>query len=99
MKVAIILSPSTTPQNFSSKYIHNLADFADHQTTFLFTDQILFIAKYFHNRKYRDCIIYHLGSEPRHKIGNYNNIGGFSSYTEINELMKNDADIIISDED
>lgn len=63
---------------------------------FIFSDEHTFIARYFNNRKYRKCTIYHIGMLPKHTIGNYKTVPEFSSYAEIYETLKHDADHIFS---
>ena len=60
-------------------------------TKFIFSDMHSFIARYMNNRRYRNCVIYHIGNTPKHQVGNYKTKGGFASYDEIYYTLKDDA--------
>jgi hypothetical protein len=68
----------------------------DPNTTFIFSDEHPYIARYLHSRRYRQCILYHLGIKPKHDIGGYKKISGFTSYTEIAYALTLKADEIIT---
>lgn len=46
------------------------------------------IARYLKKHDYQNCVIYHTGSKPRHKIGSFSTVGGFSSLEECRRKMK-----------
>lgn len=73
--------------------INNYVD--DPNAHFIFSDEYPIIARHLNGHQYRNCIVYHLHTTPKHKIGKYVNKGGFTSYQEIDAAIKEDANIVI----
>lgn len=94
MLVSILTGDMFTPRSLV-KYTNELLELMeDPSTTFMFSDQHPIIATFFHKRGYRKCIVHHLDTLPKHTIGKYKNIGGYTSYSLIEiELLK--AELVI----
>lgn len=90
MRAAIlsnVLSPTLT-----SNILRRMDDPNVH---FIMSDKAVIIARFFHARLFREVTLYHLGTKPVHKIGNFKTKGGFGSYIEIDYALKEDADMIL----
>ena len=69
---------------FQSKYQSEIIDHMDNpDVIFWISDKFLMCARFFHARRFRNCIILHPGDSPSHTIGNYKNKGGYNTYSEI----------------
>lgn len=62
----------------------------------IMSDKDILLARFLHKRKYRKVTIYHVGNEPKHKIGNFALKGGFTTESDVECNLRNDADKIIS---
>lgn len=68
----------------------------DPDVWFVFSDQHAIIARYLNGIHYRKCLVYHLGNDPKHKIGNFRGKGGFVSYAEIEAAIREDTHVLIT---
>ena len=94
--VAIILSENTTVDQFTCFYAPKIQTAMGHpHTHFIFSDRHPFVARYLSQQRFRSCTIYHAGNTPKHTIGGYQLQGGFTSYVEIDEALREAADEII----
>ncbi len=68
---------------------------ADPNVHFIFSDASLFVAKYLQKTGFRSCTVYHIGDEPKHKIGNFKTKGKFTSIIELREALRQDCSEIL----
>ena len=95
--IALITPSFFTPTLFTGMYLPQILNHMDGpHTQFIFSDQFPIVAKFFHNRGYRNCVMYHLGDKPKHKLGNFCLRGTFTSYNEIDIMMKAESTNVIS---
>ena len=90
MRAAIlsnVLSPTLT-----SNILHHMDDPNVH---FIMSDKAVIIARFFHARLFREVTLYHLGTKPVHKIGNFKTKGGFWFLHRDHYGFKEDADMIL----
>jgi hypothetical protein len=92
----IIGSSEVPPNIFQSKYVPLIAEAMDDSNTqFLFSDHDILVARYLAGRGFRNCIMYHTGSKPKHHFGNYETRGDFSSLAELTGEILNIANVVI----
>ncbi len=69
--------------------------FSNPNVYMIFSDEHPILARFINKCQYRKCIVYHLGSKPKHQIGHYPTRGGFTSYEEIEAAIREVCDVII----
>ena len=96
---AVLGSSTISPSVFAARYAPQLLSAMEsRESQFVFSDEsgcATLTAKFLHARGYRNCIIYHLGDQPRHTIGKYPTKGGFISYSEIEATLREISSQII----
>jgi hypothetical protein len=89
MRVAIIAGDYFDTTSFSSECTSQILEYMeDPDTTFAFSDRYPIIATFFNRRGYRKCELFHIGGQPKHKIGKYKLNGGHASYSVIDAELE-----------
>lgn len=92
----IICPENLQNKEFQSTYAPKIFEAMENPNIqFIFCDKNITIANYLNRRGFRNCIVYHVGNEPKHTIGNYRSKGGFSTYAEIECEILNEASVVI----
>lgn len=103
MYVSITGPPDIKASSFTSLYLEEIASaMEDPKTHFIFSDEgslASYIYKYLKGRKYQNFTIYHIGGHSRlvsKSTKSGFSKGDFSSYIEVNEALRQDAEKVIS---
>lgn len=81
MKVGMLIQPSTTVKEFCATHMPLIQNYLGPHTTFMLTDEHVTLLRYFHTIGFRNCIVYHVGDQPRYNMSNYKTVK-VSSYVE-----------------
>lgn len=90
--IALIDRDGLSPIDFNARYVEKIEEAMAYSIVrFVFSDRFILAARFLSKRGYRRCTVYHLGDVAKHSIGNYAEVGQFTSYIEIENALRHDS--------
>ena len=85
-------------KEFNEKVVGKVVDIIGKKdNNIILSDGEIMLTRFLHKRGYRKVKVYHTGKKPKQNIGNYTLKGEFTTDSDVECNLRNDADEVISD--